>query len=282
MLAEPQEVAKRIQREPTEQDGGIRGLRRAWATGTPQKRLGPHRRKLLLNQLHLSFCTTPPRPLWAVGPQPRAIMRGTPWAFAALRMRRGRCIPCILLHYASASSAVRRTLATTGYAADDMDLRGPPHGVEMPPLRPPTLQHACQFVERPGWPDHDAISDQLEDQHRSGIHLQVFTHTSWNHHLTARSNSRLRDHAPLTRPSPPPRGYPGARVPQADREAQSRDRRNSTAAPTRVIGAAVGVCVNAGVTTYLQYFLNRSLIRPQCRPARQLSMYLARAGPSLW
>ena len=25
---------------------------------------------------HLSFCTTSPRPLWPVGPQPRAIMRG--------------------------------------------------------------------------------------------------------------------------------------------------------------------------------------------------------------
>jgi len=58
--------------------------------------------------------------------------------------------------------------------------------------------------------------------------------------------------------------------------------RNSTAAPTRVIGAAVGLCVNAGVTTYLQYFLNRSLTRPQCRPAMKLSMYLARPGPSLW
>ncbi len=136
-------------------------------------------------------------------------------------------ITSILLHDASASSAVRRTLATTGYAADDMGLGGPPHAVEIPPLRSPTLQHACQFVERPGWPDHDAISDQLEDQHRSGIHLQVFTHTSWNHHLTGRSNSRLREHAPLPRPSPPPRGYPGARVPQADREAQSRDRRNT-------------------------------------------------------
>ena len=37
-----------------------------------------------------------------------------------------------------------------------------------------------------------------------------------------------------------------------------------------------------GPIGYLQYFLYRSLMRPQWRPARKLSMYLARAGPSLW
>jgi len=41
-------------------------------------------------------------------------------------------------------------------------------------------------------------------------------------------------------------------------------------------------CVFSRQLTYLQYFLNRSLTRPQCSPARKLSMYLARAGPSLW
>ena len=47
-------------------------------------------------------------------------------------------------------------------------------------------------------------------------------------------------------------------------------------------GRSLYACEFSRQLAYLQYFLKRSLTRPQCRPARKLSMYLARAGPSLW
>lgn len=60
--------------------------------------------------------------------------------------------------------------------------------------------------------------------------------------------------------------------------------RNSTAAPN---GTSARPCefrplFMGSYVTYLQYFLKRSLTRPQCNPAMKLSMYLPRPGPSLW
>ena len=46
-------------------------------------------------------------------------------------------------------------------------------------------------------------------------------------------------------------------------------------------GHSVVLYFSRSYGSYLQYFLKRSLTRPQCNPARKLSMYLARAGPSL-
>ncbi len=60
--------------------------------------------------------------------------------------------------------------------------------------------------------------------------------------------------------------------------------RNRTAAPTNLVGAAIEflIVLSDSYIIYLQYFLKRSLTRPQCSPAMKLSMYLPRPGPSLW
>ncbi len=61
-----------------------------------------------------------------------------------------------------------------------MGLGSSPHGLEAHSPWSSSFEHAPQVEERPGSPEEDVISLNLEEKHRPGIHLQVFPYLTWN------------------------------------------------------------------------------------------------------